>query len=309
MKAFLLVIYCFFAIPVFSQTNYSTQEIEVNSLIKGNLLTPTTGSKTLLILIAGSGPTNRNGNQPGVVTNCYKFLGQQLAQNGIAFFSYDKRIIAQMINKTVDESSLRFEDMVTDAVAVLNYFKKENTYTRIVIAGHSEGSLIGLLAAQQGVQGFVSLSGPGRPANEVLAEQLAREKPEMYSSIKQCIDAMKLSGKWQCDTPLKNAALLFRPSVIPYLNSWFQYNPAVEIQKLKIPVLIINGDKDLQVAVTDAELLKKAAPTVQISIIPNMNHILKITPTEEENRKSYTDGNLPIAPTLPSIITQFVNQL
>lgn len=309
MKAFLLVIYCCFAIPVFSQTNYSTQEIEVNSLIKGNLLTPTSGSKTLLILIAGSGPTNRNGNQPGVVTNCYKFLGQQLAQNGIAFFSYDKRIIAQMINKTVDESSLRFEDMVTDAVAVLNYFKKENTYTRIVIAGHSEGSLIGLLAAQQGVQGFVSLSGPGRPADEVLAEQLAREKPEMYSSVKQCIDAMKLSGKWQCDTPLKNAALLFRPSVIPYLNSWFQYNPAVEIQKLKIPVLIINGDQDLQVAVTDAELLKKAAPTAQISIIPNMNHVLKITPTLEENRKSYTDGNLPIAPTLPSIITQFVNQL
>ncbi len=309
MKAFLLVIYCCFAIPVFSQTNYSTQEIEVNSLIKGNLLTPTSGSKTLLILIAGSGPTNRNGNQPGVVTNCYKFLGQQLAQNGIAFFSYDKRIIAQMINKTVDESSLRFEDMVTDAVAVLNYFKKENTYTRIVIAGHSEGSLIGLLAAQQGVQGFVSLSGPGRPADEVLAEQLAHEKPEMYSSVKQCIDAMKLSGKWQCDTPLKNAALLFRPSVIPYLNSWFQYNPAVEIQKLKIPVLIINGDQDLQVAVTDAELLKKAAPTAQISIIPNMNHVLKITPTLEENRKSYTDGNLPIAPTLPSIITQFVNQL
>lgn len=309
MKAFLLVIYCCFAIPVFSQTNYSTQEIEVNSLIKGNLLTPTSGSKSLLILIAGSGPTNRNGNQPGVVTNCYKFLGQQLAQNGIAFFSYDKRIIAQMINKTVDESSLRFEDMVTDAVAVLNYFKKENTYTRIVIAGHSEGSLIGLLAAQQGVQGFVSLSGPGRPADEVLAEQLAREKPEMYSSVKQCIDAMKLSGKWQCDTPLKNAALLFRPSVIPYLNSWFQYNPAVEIQKLKIPVLIINGDQDLQVAVTDAELLKKAAPTAQISIIPNMNHVLKITPTLEENRKSYTDGNLPIAPTLPSIITQFVNQL
>lgn len=309
MKAFLLVIYCCFAIPVFSQTNYSTQEIEVNSLIKGNLLTPTSGSKTLLILIAGSGPTNRNGNQPGVVTNCYKFLGQQLAQNGIAFFSYDKRIIAQMINKTVDESSLRFEDMVTDAVAVLNYFKKENTYTRIVIAGHSEGSLIGLLAAQQGVQGFVSLSGPGRPADEVLAEQLAREKPEMYSSVKQCIDAMKLSGKWQCDTPLKNAALLFRPSVIPYLNSWFQYNPAVEIQKLKIPVLIINGDQDLQVAVTDAELLKKAAPTAQISIIPNMNHVLKITPTLEENRKSYTDGNLPIAPTLPSIIIQFVNQL
>lgn len=309
MKAFLLVIYCCFAIPVFSQTNYSTQEIEANSLIKGNLLTPTSGSKTLLILIAGSGPTNRNGNQPGVVTNCYKFLGQQLAQNGIAFFSYDKRIIAQMINKTVDESSLRFEDMVTDAVAVLNYFKKENTYTRIVIAGHSEGSLIGLLAAQQGVQGFVSLSGPGRPADEVLAEQLAREKPEMYSSVKQCIDAMKLSGKWQCDTPLKNAALLFRPSVIPYLNSWFQYNPAVEIQKLKIPVLIINGDQDLQVAVTDAELLKKAAPTAQISIIPNMNHVLKITPTLEENRKSYTDGNLPIAPTLPSIIIQFVNQL
>lgn len=305
---FQLLIYSI-SVAVFSQTNYTTQELEINSLLKGNLLYPTAGSKTLVLLIAGSGPTNRNGNQPGIVTNCYKLLGEQLAQNGIAFFSYDKRIIAQMINKTIDESSLRFDDMVNDASTVLSYFKKENTYSKIVIVGHSEGSLIGMLTANQGAQGFISLSGPGRPADEVLAEQLTRDTPELTKSVQQCIDAMKNSGKWQCETPIKNAVALFRPSVIPYLNSWFQYNPALEIQKLKMPVLIINGDHDLQVSVKDAALLKKNMPNAQLALIPNMNHVLKTTPTEAENKKSYTEGNRPIAAELVPILLEFLNRL
>lgn len=305
LNSFFLILTTF----VWSQTSYTTQELEINSLLKGNLMVPNTSPKTLAILIAGSGPTNRNGNQPGAPTNCYKFLGQELAKNGIAFFSYDKRIIAQMINKTLDESKLRFDDMVTDAVSVITYFKNQNTYNKIIIIGHSEGSLIGMLAAQTGVQGYVSLAGPGRPADEILAEQLTREKPELNGALLQCIELMKTTGKWNCDTPIENTAALFRPSVIPYLISWFHYNPALEIQKLKIPILIINGDHDLQVPVKDAELLKKAAPEAMYVIIPNMNHVLKNTPTDEENKNAYSDGNKPIEPTLPLKIIEFCNTL
>lgn len=309
MKPVLQLLLFWFSLTAMGQNSFTSQEIEINPLIKGSLIQPNSGSNTLVILIAGSGPTNRNGNQPGLSTNCYKYLGQQLAQNGIAFFSYDKRIIAQIINKTLDESKLRFEDMVVDATSVLDYFKSKNSYGKIIIAGHSEGSLIGMLTAQKGVAGYISISGPGRPADQILTEQLTKDQPEAAASLQQCIDTMKTTGKWSCDTKVENTAAIFRPTVIPYLLSWFQYNPYTEIQKLTIPVLIINGDQDLQVQVKDAELLKKAYPKAQLEIIKDMNHVLKNTPTLELNTAAYTDGTLPVEPKLVAIITQFVQQL
>ncbi|MEN9336446.1 MAG: hypothetical protein RLZZ500_1433 [Bacteroidota bacterium] len=309
MKPLFKILFLFVSITMVGQTAYTTQEVEVSPLIKGNLITPNAESKTLVILIAGSGPTNRNGNQPGLSTNCYKYLGQQLAQNGIAFFSYDKRIIAQMINKTMDESKLRFEDMVVDATAVVDHFKATNSYSKIIIIGHSEGSLIGMLTAQKGATAYISISGPGRPADQILTEQLTKEQPELSNALQQCIDAMKTSGKWQCETKIENAASIFRPTVIPYLLSWFQYNPYTEIQKLKIPVLLINGDQDLQVQVKDAELLKKALPSAQLEVIKDMNHVLKHTPTQQENIDSYTNGTLPVEPKLVAIIADFIQHL
>lgn len=309
MQSFLKILFVVFSCIAMGQNSFTSQEIEINPLIKGSLIQPNSGSTTLVILIAGSGPTNRNGNQPGLSTNCYKYLGQQLAQNGIAFFSYDKRIIAQFINKTLDESKLRFEDMVVDATSVLDYFKSKNSYAKIIIAGHSEGSLIGMLTAQKGATAYISISGPGRPADQILTEQLTKDQPELAGSIQQCIDAMKTTEKWSCETKIENTAAIFRPTVIPYLLSWFQYNPYTEIQKLKIPVLVINGDQDLQVQVKDAELLKKAYPKAQLEIIKDMNHVLKNTPTLEQNKEAYTNGTLPVEPKLVTIITQFVQQL
>ena len=72
---------------------------------------------------------------------------------------------------------------------------------------------------------------------------------------------------------LKNQMLasLFRASVQPYMISWIKYNPQTEIKKLQIPSLLINGDKDIQVSVQDAQLLQQAKPNAQLHIISNMN--------------------------------------
>ncbi|WP_297518656.1 alpha/beta hydrolase [Flavobacterium sp.] len=311
MKTLFSLAFCLFPFLTQAQSNFSAQEIEINTLLKGTLITPATPdtSNTLVILIAGSGPTNRNGNQPGMPTNCYRFLGQSLAEKGISFFSYDKRIIAQVIQKTLDEKTLRFEDMVTDAKAVLQHFSSQKKYSKIVLIGHSEGSLVGMLAAPHGANAFISLAGPGRPADDVLIEQLTRTKPEQKEALRQCIDALKANGKWTCDVVIPGMESVFRPTVLPYLCSWFVFNPAKIIRELQIPVLIINGDKDLQVPVEDAALLKAAKPDAVYAIIPNMNHVLKNTPDEQANRQSYSDGKLPIEPELTEVIMDFIKKM
>lgn len=169
MKKILWILLLVNCIAFSQEDNITKQEIEVNSLIKGTLFSPykETPETKLVILIAGSGPTNRSGNSTvGGINNSLKFLAEGLAKNGIAVYSYDKRIFAQMIAKTLDEKTLSFEDFINDAKDVVTYFKSQKKYSKIIIAGHSEGSLIGMVAAFNNADGFVSIAGAGRGIDE-----------------------------------------------------------------------------------------------------------------------------------------------
>jgi hypothetical protein len=294
----------------FSQVKkVSNQEIEVNPLIKGTLFLPeqVISRTKLVILIAGSGPTNRNGNQMGTQNNSLKFLAEGLSQNGIAVFSYDKRIFAQMISKTMDEKTLSFEDFITDAKDVVTYFKSQNKYAKIIIAGHSEGSLIGMVAAKENVDGFVSLAGAGRSADEILSEQIAKNYPTIKEIAAKDLALLKEGKTFENKNPI--LASLFRESVQPYMISWMKYNPQNEIKKLQIPILIINGTKDIQIPPSDAELLHKANPKSTLTIIDNMNHIFKEITVDEDNIKSYSDPKLPVIPELIQQVTSFINSI
>lgn len=291
---------------------FFTEEIAVNPLISGTLFQPKKDAKpsNLVILIAGSGPTDRNGNQNGMTNNSLKFLAEELAKNGVAVFSFDKRIIMQIKNGTVDEIKLSFDDMVTDAVSVVNYFNLGKKYKNIIIAGHSEGSLIGMLAAQKNVQGFISIAGVGRPSNEILEEQILKQLPSIKEDLHQKLELLKAGKTFDPKSMNANIAPLFRQSVQPYLISWFKYNPEIEIQKLIMPVLIVNGNKDLQVSVSDAERLKKAKTSAKLHIISNMNHVLKeISSDDAANMASYNSGTTPIIPDLVLKISEFINEL
>lgn len=296
----------------FSQekTNFITEEITINSLIIGTLYAPLQPSKkaNLVILIAGSGPTDRNGNQTGLVNNSLKYLAQDLAKNNISVFSYDKRIFAQMATGKLDEASLKFDDFIDDAKAVLSYFKNQKKYHSITIAGHSEGALIGLVATNESANAYISISGAGRPIDEVLLEQIEKQAPFLKEEVQKNLNTLKRGSTFE----LKNQMLssLFRPSVQPYMISWIKYNPQAEIKKLQIPTMIINGDKDIQVSVADAQLLKQAQPKAQLKIIANMNHIFKeIKGDEAENKTSYTNPDLPVMNELTSAITLFIQSL
>lgn len=310
MKKSILSLLLLFPVILFGQQkNIVTAEIAINPLIIGTLFNPeiTDLNTKLVILIAGSGPTDRNGNQEQNQNNSLKFLAEALAKNGIAVFSYDKRILSQIKTNTLDEKTLRFDDFIYDAKDVLAYFRTNKKYAKIIIAGHSEGSLIGMVAANA-ADAYVSISGPGRSIDEVVTDQIVKQLPPMKSEVEGYFEKLKKGETFE----LKNEMLgvIFRESVQPYMISWIKYQPEEEIAKLKIPTLIINGTKDLQVSVNEATLLKLAKPDSKIEIIPNMNHILKeIKGDDTENFASYTKPEVPVIPRLPIVITAFVNSL
>ncbi len=287
-----------------------TNEIEINPLIKGTLFSSLkTDKKTnLVILIAGSGPTDRNGNQEATGdNNSLKFLAEGLTNSKTSVFSYDKRVLQQLKNNDLDEKSLRFDDMITDACDVFAFFKSQNKYTKIFIAGHSEGSLIGMVTtSKMKADGFISLAGPGRPIDEVLFEQIEKNAPILKDDSKPVLDSLKKGKTIAIKNPLLNT--IFRESVQPYLISWIKYKPQDEIKKVQAPILLINGTKDLQVPTTEANLLNKANPKSELFIIENMNHVLKEIINDDDNLKSYSNPDLPVTPSLIERITVFINK-
>lgn len=315
MKKSLLLLLLLFSIVGFSQQEKATksfnkEEIAINSLLNGSLYSPLKQNKktNLVILIAGSGPTDRDGNQKGLTNNSLKYLSEELAKNDIAVFSYDKRIFAQMKSGTANEATLTFDDFITDATSVLLFFKNQKKYNKIIIAGHSEGSLIGMIAANGKADAFISLAGAGRTIDAVLVEQINKQAPFLKEETQKNLDILKSGKSFELKNPM--LASLFRESIQPYMISWIKYNPQMELAKLQMPILIINGTKDIQVSVQEAELLKKAKPEAELVLIENMNHVFKeIKGDDAENMKSYSNPDAPIAAKLTSTITTFVKSL
>lgn len=309
-KIFTTFLLCSFISSIAQEKPYTITEIPINPLIKGDLYTPVpqNGKPTLLILIAGSGPTNRNGNQIGMQNNSLKYLAEDLAKEKYAVFTYDKRVIAQIIAGKVNEKEMRFDDVITDAEAVFDHFKKTTEYKKIVFAGHSEGSLVGMVAAREtNADAFISIAGPGSPIDEILTEQIARIAPSAKEEMASSLAKLKKGETVTVKNPFLNSIL--RESVQPFMISWLKYNPQQEIRKLKIPVLLLNGTKDLQVAEAEAEKLKKAKPDATLTIIENMNHVLKtIGGDETENKASYSEPDLPNNPELTRAINLFLKK-
>jgi len=272
------------------------------------------GPHPVVLIIAGSGPTDRDGNSPAPVapgktlsTNSYKLLAEALAARGIASVRYDKRGIAASAAAMAGrkESDLRFDDGVNDAAGWLDMLHKDPRFSRVVILGHSEGSLVGMVAAQRAhADGFVSLEGAGRPAADVIREQLVASGVPL-AAFAPILDSIS-AGKAVENVP-PGLQALFRPSVQPYLMSWFRYDPAVEIAKLPYHVLVVPGTHDIQVKETDAQKLA-SAPNATLLTLKDMTHVLKDGPADAAGQMGtvYTDPALPLDPELVSAIVSYV---
>jgi pimeloyl-ACP methyl ester carboxylesterase len=261
-----------------------------------------------VMLIAGSGPTDRDGNQPGMKTNAYKLLASELADRGIGSLRFDKRMIAASYHAGQREEDLRFETFVDDGVEWLKFLETQRFVRRVFVVGHSEGALIGaLVAGREPVAGYVSLAGVGEKAADVIRRQL-RASPGGEITLKLAEPTLQKLEAGEID-PNPNGMLmaLFRPSVQPYLISWFKYDPREEIRKTTAPVLILQGTTDIQVLVEDANLLKAARPDATLTLIEGMNHILRIAPAERTaNIATYTQPDLPLALGLVDAIANFI---
>lgn len=275
--------------------------------IYGTLTLPAGTAKVpVVLLIAGSGPTDRNGNQSGISTNCYKMVADSLLSKGIACVRFDKRGIGESAAAAGKEENISFDDMVGDVAGMLKMLKADARFSKVIVLGHSEGSLLGMIAAgKEKVSGYISLAGAGERADKILTRQLAVQSPTLSATAVKIMDSIRNGYTLMNVEP--DLKILFRPSVQPYLRSWFRYDPQLEIKKLAIPVLVLQGTTDIQVAVSDAQLLKKASPKATLKLIEGMNHVLKQAPADRaQNMTTYTNPTLPLSPGLMPAIYSFV---
>ncbi len=266
----------------------------------------------VVLIIAGSGPTDRNGNSKSLAgeNNSLKMLAEGLSEAGYATLRFDKRGIGQSAGAGFKEREMRFSHYVQDAASWIAYLKADVRFSKVVVLGHSEGALIGLLAAKAGkADAYISLAGPARPAAAILRTQLEDKLPSELAQQNEII-LQKLEQGEETDKIPAALQSLYRPSVQPYLISWFKFNPAAELKQLNLPTLIIQGTTDIQVATNEANALHQAQAHAEIALISGMNHILKLVPADQSLQlASYSDPKLPLAPELIKKLTEFLVKL
>ncbi len=279
-------------------------------VLHGTLSLPDGQGKVPVVLLhAGSGPTDRNGNSamlPGQ-NNALRMLAEALARNGIATLRYDKRGIGASASAGRREADLRLDDYIDDATAWLRQLRADPRFTNVLMAGHSEGALIAMVACQKAqLDGCVLIAGAGNALDDILRVQLKpRLPPELYAQNERILLALK-RGEQVSDVPPALLAL-YRPSVQPYLISSLQVDPRAVVGALRMPLLILQGATDLQVSVADAQALSAAAPAARLVIVPGMNHVLKMVSGDlAQQMPSYGDPALPLAPALVDAVTAFV---
>jgi uncharacterized protein len=313
MKLFAASLVLLATVVVAQSLSEPTKLERQNATIRGTLTLPALSGKVpVALIIAGSGATDQNGNSLGtaIQPNSYKLLADALAEKGIATLRYDKRGIGSSTS-TQTESQTRFTDFSDDAALLLEGLKADARFSSIHIIGHSEGSLLGMLAAQKTpVAGFISLAGAGRPIDQVLLEQLGPQvTPAQLEEVKRVLSSLKMGQTIPAKDiglPAQLTAALFRDSIQPYLISWLRHDPATEIKKIGSRILVLQGKTDIQVGVADAQRLASAVGQEAV-LLENVNHVLKTATLEPASQNlAYTDPKLPIAPSVVDVLVKFI---
>ena len=285
-------------------------ELQTSSgTVYGTLLVPTnTNTKIpVALIIAGSGPTDRDGNNPVMKNNSLKLLAESLANKGIASLRFDKRGIGASKQAAKSESDLKFDDYIQDVIGWVNLIKQENLFSKIIVIGHSEGSLIGMNAAKE-ANGFISLSGAGNSADFILKDQLSAQGKQIQDMCFPIIDSLKAGKLVSNISPILNS--LFRESVQPYMISWFKHNPQADLAQLNYPCLIVQGDNDLQVSIKEAQFLASVSDRHKLVIIEKMNHVLKTIDSKDRavNLAAYSNPTMPISIALTEAIVNYIKE-
>jgi uncharacterized protein len=280
--------------------------------LKGTLLTPDNARGPVILIIPGSGPTDRDGNSPaGILAASYRLLAEGLAAHGVTSVRIDKRGMFGSIAATADANAVTIPDYVADVQAWTRVIRQRTKASCVWLLGHSEGGLIAMAAAKNpDVCGLLLIAAPGRPLGEILREQLKANPANapLLSQALPAIDALE-AGK-RVDTATMNPALLrlFRPEVQGFLISALSYDPRQLIEGYGKPVLILQGQRDIQVREADAQALKQANPKATLVLLPDVNHVLKSVASDDvkANIATYGNSSLPLAPAVVQSISDFL---
>lgn len=284
--------------------------------IYGTLTVPArraAGLPPVVIIVPGTGPTDRDGNSSIMINNSHLLLSDSLAKRGIASLRFDKRGLAAS-KAAASEEKLLFPQYADDVAGWVKMLKRGKRFSRIFIAGHSEGALIGVIAANKvPVSGIISIAGPGKPADSAIMDQL-QKMPDMAAgtldTARQLFRQLREEGHVHDVPPSGFYQSMFRSSIQRYVYSWIKFHPAEEFRKLNVPVLIIQGTADLQVDTTQAHRLAAAARDARLLMIPGMNHVFRLAPQDNPavNMATYYDKTLPIRTELVQGIARFISQ-
>ncbi len=320
--------------PAVGQTSNGIEtdaSVEIDGgTLHGTLVMPEIDSQApLVIIVAGSGPTDRDGNSrmlPGR-NDSLKLLAEGLARDGIASLRYDKRGLGESAYEGLREEDLIFADFVNDLLSWVLWADTRGDVSNVYVAGHSEGGLIVLSAlaadldaglgvdpqaarlVRDIVTGAICIAAPGRVFDAVVLEQLERSlgpDSALFANAREIFAAIRDGGEVP-EVP-QELASLFRPSIQPYLRSIVQFDPALLAAATVQPLLLVTGVEDIQVPVSDAEALSAVRPDARLVVIPGMNHVLKIVPPADlaANQRAYADPAFELSEELVNAMSEFV---
>jgi hypothetical protein len=307
---FLIIVLAIFPLVASAESSDVAMETALGPLA-GTIVVPDSSDPfAVALIISGSGPTDRNGNTRGLPgnNNSLKLLAESLSDANIASLRYDKRLIGDSASAGLTEEDLRFDMYVADARAWIA-FVSERFDLPIYVIGHSEGALIGLLAADSAdAAGVISIAGPGKRASNLILEQVSKQlPPDLLIQTEKILNELEEGRTVKSPPPVLNA--LFRESVQPYLISWFQYDPQAVVAELDKPILLMYGSTDIQVSASDGESLKSSNEKADLIVIQGMNHVLKIVVDDlNEQVRSYSNPSLPIAGEIVPAIVEFIEK-
>ncbi|MGB5981234.1 MAG: alpha/beta hydrolase [Nonlabens sp.] len=284
----------------------STAEFNVNSDIKGTLKVAAPDKKTpLLIFVPDQGVVDRNGNDMRSRHNAYQQLADSLFNRGISSYRYDKRTFTQVKNRRVDDNT-SFDDFVKDLKEVIYKLSNDQRFSRLVLLGHGQGSLVAMLAMDSNVDRLISISGSAMPIDDVIVEQIKLQQPGLDKVARKTFDKVKSQDAVVTDVE-KDLISILHPSIQPFMKSWMKYDPQEVAKKIQIPVLVVHGDKDRQVDLKQARLLNESFPNSELFIIRGVNHIFKTVGEDEVvASKSYIDPNYQLSREMVEKISSFV---
>lgn len=315
----LLLIITLLVVSVFV-ADAQSREVEVEcewGSLSATIDMPEGETSTAVLVVAGSGPTDRYGNSAGGLnTYSYKMLGEGLAKEGFAVMRYDKRAIGLSAYPAERIPALLLDDYIDDARRCVEFLRTEG-FDRVIVAGHSEGGLIALVLASDEdtkVDGVVLLCAAGYPMDEILNYQLSQQLVPAYMGLMMrstnIIRSLKQGEQVPAEEIPSELMSLFHPSVQPFIINSMQYDPVAYAKQVKCPVLIVSGGRDIQVASSNGVRLAEAMPEAELVVFENMTHVLKDADTSDRIEQLlgvYSNANLTITEGLVLAIVNFIN--